>query len=155
MIKSSPRPIVVGSDGSPTATVAVQRAAQLACDRHTRLHIVTAYTDATARQRREIEMMPDEFVWLASPGQMAEQTAAGAARIAKDAAPVSVEARAEYGDPAKVLIDVAQAVGADTIVVGNRGMQGVGRFVRGSVPNRLSHSAPCDVLIVDTSGRAA
>jgi nucleotide-binding universal stress UspA family protein len=54
------------------------------------------------------------------------------------------------GDPANALIDVAEAVGADLIVVGNRGMEGKKRFVLGSVPNKVSHHCPCSLLIVDT-----
>jgi nucleotide-binding universal stress UspA family protein len=45
---------------------------------------------------------------------------------------------------------VAENVGADLVVVGNRGMSGVRRFVLGSVPNKVSHHSPCNLLIVDT-----
>ena len=51
------------------------------------------------------------------------------------------------GDPAKALLTVANEVGADLIVVGNKGMKGKGRFP-GSVPNDIAHQAPCDVLVV-------
>jgi nucleotide-binding universal stress UspA family protein len=50
-----------------------------------------------------------------------------------------------------VLISTAEEVGADLIVVGNRGMGGVARFLLGSVPNRVAHHAPCAVLIAHTS----
>jgi nucleotide-binding universal stress UspA family protein len=153
--ESRHRPIVVGSDGSATATVAVCRAAQLAEDRGSELHIVTAYSDWSAAQRREVEAMPEEFHWMASPGQMADQTARKAAQAARAVANITVETHTGYGDPTTVLIVVAQEVGADTIVVGNRGMHGAAGFLRGTVPNRLSHRAPCDLLIVDTAGRAA
>ena len=154
MLAAPSHPIVVGSDGSPTAAVAVRRAAELAQDRGVELHVVIAYADLTPGQRREVEEMPDEFKWLGSAGQMAEKAVADAARAA-NAPAVTIKTHAEYGDPTSVLIDVARSVGADTIVVGNRGMQGLSGFVRGSVPNRLSHRAPCDVLIVDTSEEAA
>ena len=40
-------------------------------------------------------------------------------------------------------------VGASLIVVGNRGMHsGLRRFVLGSVPDKVSHHARCNVLIV-------
>ena len=54
------------------------------------------------------------------------------------------------GDPAVALIKVAEVADADLMVVGNRGMAGVKRFVLGSVPNKVSHRAPCSLLIVDT-----
>ena len=52
--------------------------------------------------------------------------------------------------PSEALIDVAEAIGADLIVVGNQGMTGAKRFLLGSVPNRIAHHTPCDVLIVRT-----
>ncbi|MDE3065817.1 MAG: universal stress protein, partial [Acidobacteriota bacterium] len=54
------------------------------------------------------------------------------------------------GDPAEVIVRTAEKVGADLVVVGNKGMHRV-RRVLGSVPNTVAHSAPCSVLIVDTT----
>ena len=62
-------------------------------------------------------------------------------------------ARARYareGDPADAILDVAEELGADLIVVGNKGMTGAKRFLLGSVPNQVSHHAPCAVMIVRT-----
>ena len=55
------------------------------------------------------------------------------------------------GDPADAILDVAEEQGADLIVVGNKGMTGARRFLLGSVPNRVSHHAPCSVLIIRTA----
>ena len=55
-------------------------------------------------------------------------------------------------DPADALVSVATEVQADLLVVGNRGMSGLKRFVLGSVPNRIAHHAPCNLLIVHTTG---
>jgi nucleotide-binding universal stress UspA family protein len=55
------------------------------------------------------------------------------------------------GEPADCLLKVAEDVGADLLVVGNKGMQGPKRFLLGSVPNRVAHHADCSVLIVHTS----
>ena len=52
------------------------------------------------------------------------------------------------GDPADVLVELAERHGADLLVIGNRGMQ---RRVLGSVPNSVSHKAPCSVVIVKTT----
>ena len=54
------------------------------------------------------------------------------------------------GDATAAILRVAQEVNADLIVVGNKGMKGKGR-VLGSVPNTVSHKAPCSVLIVNTT----
>ena len=53
------------------------------------------------------------------------------------------------GEPADALVQVADEQHAQMIIVGNRGMTGA-RHVLGSVPNRVSHHAHCDVLIVAT-----
>jgi nucleotide-binding universal stress UspA family protein len=54
------------------------------------------------------------------------------------------------GDPAKAILTVAKEVGADLIVVGNKGMKGKGRFL-GSVPNDVAHQASCAVLVASTT----
>ncbi len=55
------------------------------------------------------------------------------------------------GDPADAILDVAEEQEADLIIVGNRGMAGAERFLLGSVPNKVSHHAPCSVLIIRTT----
>ena len=63
----------------------------------------------------------------------------------------SVNVYAREGDPADAILDVAEERGADLIVVGNKGMTGAKRFLLGSVPNKVSHHAPCSVLIIRTT----
>ena len=58
---------------------------------------------------------------------------------------------AEDGDPASVIIDVAEELGADLVVVGNKGMHGPRRLSLANVPNKVAHHAPCAVLIVKTT----
>jgi len=65
------------------------------------------------------------------------------------AAGVRVETHALIGAPAHMLVELAEKLHADVIVVGNRGMVGSRRFL-GSVPNAVAHHAPCSVLIVET-----
>ena len=76
---------------------------------------------------------------------------AEAAAAAQAAGVKSVDTFARQGDGADAIIDVAEEQACDLIVVGNRGMTGARRFLLGSVPNRVSHHAPCSVLIVRTS----
>jgi len=57
----------------------------------------------------------------------------------------------EDGDPASVILDVAEEQGADLVVVGNKGMQGARRFFLSSIPNKIVHHARCAVLIVKTT----
>ena len=60
-----------------------------------------------------------------------------------EAAGVTAAVFAREGDPADAILDVAEERGADLIVVGNRGLTGAKRFLLGSVPNKVSHHAPC------------
>jgi nucleotide-binding universal stress UspA family protein len=62
---------------------------------------------------------------------------------------IEVDTHAVSTTPARAILDVAGKVGADLVVVGNRGMTGAKR-VLGSVPNTLTHQAKCAVLIVPT-----
>jgi nucleotide-binding universal stress UspA family protein len=70
---------------------------------------------------------------------------------ALEEAGVDVETHAREGDPADAILDVAEEEKADLIVVGNKGMTGAKRFLLGSVPNKVSHHAPCGVYIVRTT----
>ena len=64
---------------------------------------------------------------------------------------MEVTTHAREGDPADAILDVAEEMKADVIVVGNKGMTGARRFLLGSVPNKISHHAPCGVYIVRTT----
>ncbi len=130
--------IVVGTDGSETAREAVRRATRLAATTGARIELVSAY-----------QPMPDAAPQGWSAGARADVEDAlreAAAEIA--AAGVDVTTYARQGDPAAALLDVAVERRADLIVVGNRGMTGAERFLLGSVPNKVSHHAPCSVLII-------
>jgi nucleotide-binding universal stress UspA family protein len=63
---------------------------------------------------------------------------------------LEVEVFAREGDPADSILDVAEEKQADVVVVGNKGMTGAKRFLLGSVPNKVSHHAPCSVIIIRT-----
>ncbi len=64
---------------------------------------------------------------------------------------LTVHTKSVSGDPADMICETAEREGADLIVVGNKGMTGAKRFLLGSVPNQVSHHAPCNVLIVKTT----
>jgi nucleotide-binding universal stress UspA family protein len=64
---------------------------------------------------------------------------------------VPIDTRTVDDDPVTALVDAA-ADGYDLLVVGNRGMTGVARFLRlGSVPAKVTHHLPCSLLIVKTT----
>jgi nucleotide-binding universal stress UspA family protein len=145
------RSIVVGTDGSDTATQAVRQAADLAGAVGATLEIVSAYEPVPAqRLREERRDAPGELEWAINPREDVDATLEVAAEVAR-AAGVAVNTYPRQGDPADAILDVAEERDADLIVVGNKGMTGAKRFLLGSVPNKVSHHAPCSVLIIRTT----
>jgi nucleotide-binding universal stress UspA family protein len=143
--------IVVGTDGSDTAREAVRQAVELAGRVGAQLEIVSAYEPVPdARLRAEARQAPPDLQWAVNPREDVDATLAEAADAAR-AAGVEARTYARQGDPADAILDVAEERGADLIVVGNKGMTGARRFLLGSVPNRVSHHAPCSVLIIRTT----
>jgi nucleotide-binding universal stress UspA family protein len=88
--------------------------------------------------------------WMVNPREDVDKTLAAAEEQLKEAA-VDVAVFARQGDPADAILDVAEEQDADLIIVGNKGMTGAKRFLLGSVPNKVSHHAPCSVMIIRTS----
>jgi nucleotide-binding universal stress UspA family protein len=142
--------IVVGTDGSDTATQAVRQAIELARAVGARIELVSAYEPVSdARLREESIVVPKDLHWMINPREDVLATLEEAASEIR-AAGIEVEAFARQGDPADAILDVAEERGSDLIVVGNKGMTGAKRFLLGSVPNKVSHHAPCSVLIIRT-----
>ncbi|MCX6390502.1 MAG: universal stress protein [Solirubrobacterales bacterium] len=142
--------IIVGTDGSETANEAVKRAGELARTSGAKLEIVSAYEPVAPVQLREDAVeTPKDLEWAINPRQEVDATLAAAAGSVGDGVEVGTHAR--QGDPADAILDVAEEIGADLVVVGNKGMTGARRFLLGSVPNRISHHAPCAVLIIRTT----
>ena len=94
--------------------------------------------------------MPDEFRWRISAASQAEDVLERAVEHASKEG-VEPEARAVKGHPVEALAELVEKEGAELIVVGNVGMSGARRLMLGNVPHRLSHHAPCDLLILRTS----
>jgi nucleotide-binding universal stress UspA family protein len=122
------RTVLVGTDGSITAGRAVERAVAVA--RASRARLLVAYVGDADAGRTVVD------------GVSAQHGESG----------VAMDGHLLTGDPADALIGLARAEKVGLIVVGNKGMTGAQRFLLGSVPNKISHQAPCDVLIVHTTG---
>jgi nucleotide-binding universal stress UspA family protein len=145
------RSIVVGTDGSETARTAVREAVELARTVGATLDVVSAYEPIPRQRLREdARQVPADLQWTINPREEVDATLAEAAGEVR-AAGVPVQTFAREGDPADAILDVAEERGADLIVVGNKGMTGAKRFLLGSVPNKVSHHAPCSVLIIRTT----
>ena len=122
------RKILVGTDGSTTAAKAVDRAVDVARASGATLTIFSA-----AKRDKGEQVVTAEADRHAGAG-------------------VDIDTKVVDGEPVGALIDAARDGGYDLLVMGNRGMTGVTRFLRlGSVPNKVSHHLPCSLLIVKTT----
>jgi len=135
--------IVVGTDGSPGAEAAVQKALELLHGSGATVHLVCAWHGQSALER----------IGLTARQEPTDLRGVAADVLARDErrfleAGFTVEKHAREGDPAHVIIEVADEKDADLIVVGARGVSGLRRFMLGSVSSKLAHHAPSSVLIV-------
>jgi nucleotide-binding universal stress UspA family protein len=155
------RSIVVGTDGSAPSEEAVRQATDMASREGARLHLVTAFPDPQMlRERTTLWTNEPKGVIDTGAGtrsesgtitvdlrEVAESLLERAARDARRKG-VDVETHANEGEPAEVIIDVANQEQADLIVVGSRGLTGIKRYLLGSVSSKVSEHAPCNVMIV-------
>jgi nucleotide-binding universal stress UspA family protein len=143
--------IVVGTDGSETAKRAVQEAAELAKQTGASLDVVSAFEPVpSSRLREERLQAPSDIEHAVNPHEDVNAILAEAERDVAESG-VAVRTFARQGEAANAILDVAEEENADLIVVGNKGMTGAKRFLLGSVPNQVSHHAPCSVLIIRTT----
>jgi nucleotide-binding universal stress UspA family protein len=145
--------IVVGTDGSATAGEAVRHAAWLAKATGATLHVVHAFKLVPTMPA----FGPDSDI-VAAPKGLTDAVETDAKAVLADAVATAraegarTEGRLCRDDAANALVETAEQLGASLVVVGNKGMSGVKRFVLGSVPNKVSHHCACSLLIVHTSG---
>ncbi|MXP19994.1 universal stress protein [Gordonia sp. HNM0687] len=135
--------VLVGVDDSATAREAARTAANLALGMDAALHVVSAF------ERHETKTVGSGSD--VAPVATAEEARSLAEQIADELREITpaVTAGSALGKPQQVLVDEAERRQANLIVVGNRGMRGLGR-VLGSVANSVAHHAPCDVYIAKT-----
>ena len=142
--------IVVGTDGSETASKAVRAAAEIASRAGARVHVVSAFQPISGVKVAGGGSDPEASDWAVGPTVGVDSLLEQAAGLVR-ARGVEVSCYARRGDPAEAILEVAEEQGADMIVVGNKGMQGTRRYLLGSVPDKISHHAPCSLLIIRTT----
>jgi nucleotide-binding universal stress UspA family protein len=135
--------VAVGTDGSETAAEAVKVATELARRFEAELVLLSAFRGAGVAPGDD----DPERAWGSSPTARLREVLA---RTQEEVRRSGVECRTltDEGDPGDVLVRLAQACEADVLVIGNKGMQ---RRVLGSVPNTVTHRAPCSVFVVKTT----
>jgi nucleotide-binding universal stress UspA family protein len=126
--------IAVATDGSETAQRAVNAAFDMARRFGAAVVILTAY-------RAEVS-----DTWASTSAVHAERVLAEAEEAAAEQGLVCSSAMLE-GDPGEVVVTLAERHGVDLVVVGSLGMH---RRILGSVPNTVTHKAPCSVFVVKT-----
>jgi nucleotide-binding universal stress UspA family protein len=142
-----PRVIVVGTDGTERGAGAVREALGLARASGATLHVVHVVHPAVEKGQVESQ------AWQATIDDIRGEVDSVRSALLAEAEQVGVpmEFHTPGGnDVVEVLITTADAVHADLLVVGNRGMKGASRFVLGSIPNKVAHHARCSVLIANT-----
>jgi nucleotide-binding universal stress UspA family protein len=135
--------IAVGTDGSETASSAVNIAAEMARRFAAKLVLVSAYDDSGGASGGKFD--ESEFAW--NPAAQLREILARTERDLRDEG-IDCVVRTGKGDPAKALVKLAGDCNADLLVIGNKGMN---RRVLGSVPNSVTHNARCSVLVVKTT----
>jgi nucleotide-binding universal stress UspA family protein len=138
--------VAVGTDGSATAAEAVKAAVDMARGLGARIVLVSAFQDSgQSAVRRSGDAV--ELQWEASPAARLKEVLS---RTEQELRRKGLECStlADEGDPAEVLVRLAAECGADVLVIGNKGMH---RRVLGSVPNTVTHKAPCSVFVVKTT----
>jgi nucleotide-binding universal stress UspA family protein len=136
--------VAVGTDGSATAAEAVRFAADLARRFDAELVLLSASEKESAPRRAQTDK---ELQWAFSPSARAREILARTQRKA-EAEGIRCRTLIDEGDPAEVLVQLAGECDADVLVIGNKGMK---RRMLGSVPNTVTHKAPCSVLVVKTT----
>jgi nucleotide-binding universal stress UspA family protein len=142
--------VVVGTDGSDSSLRAVDRAGQLASGADAKVIVATAYFPAS-EDSRAADLLKDEGYKMAGNAPIYAILREARDR-AKAAGATNVEERPIVGAPVDALIDLAEEVHADLLVVGNVGLSTIAGRLLGSVPANVSRRSKTDVLIVHTTG---
>jgi nucleotide-binding universal stress UspA family protein len=138
--------VAVGTDGSQTASAALEMAVDLARRFNAKLVLLSAFHESGG-DAREAPGSSREIEWAVSnSAQVREILARTEADLQRQG--INCTTRIDEGDPGDVVVRLASECGADLLVIGNKGMH---RRVLGSVPNTVTHKAPCSVLVVKTT----
>jgi len=134
--------ILIALDGSENAYKALDYAIQLAIDYSAQLNLLTVVPDFEPKSNEESAYQRMLVERAESYLEVAKE------EIEETDQDIKFETEIVYGDPAEKIITIADNKQVDLIVLGNRGLSGVKRWVLGSVSDRVSDYAPCAVLIV-------
>jgi nucleotide-binding universal stress UspA family protein len=135
--------VAVGTDGSATAAEAVRAATEIARRFDAELILLAVFQDGGGAPGRD----DPELQWASSPSARLQEILDRTETEARQSG-LACRTLTDEGDPGEVLVRLAEACRADVLVIGNKGMH---RRVLGSVPNTVTHRAPCSVFVVKTT----
>jgi nucleotide-binding universal stress UspA family protein len=138
--------VAVGTDGSATASKAVEAAAEIARRFDARLVLLSAFQGSGDRPRGS-GSGSEELQWAFNNDARVRELLNRTEQELREQK-IDCTTMLDEGDPAEVLVRLAEECEADLLVIGNRGMQ---RRVLGSVPNTVTHKATCSVYVVKTT----
>jgi nucleotide-binding universal stress UspA family protein len=144
--------VVVGTDGSDSSYLAVDRAARIAADTGATLVIACAYHPARAEDvNRATDELGADVAYQVVGSTPAEDTVRTAAERARKQGATKVDTVVVDGEPVPTLTTVVEEREADLLVVGNRGLNTLAGRILGSVPSEAARKSKVDVLIVHTT----
>jgi nucleotide-binding universal stress UspA family protein len=138
--------VAVGTDGSTTASKAVETAAEIAQRFDAKLVLLSAFQGSDDRPRGA-STGAAELEWAFDNDARVREMLRRTEQDLRDRN-IDCTTMLDEGDPADVLVRLAEECQADLLVIGNLGMQ---RRVLGSVPNTVTHKAGCSVYVVKTT----
>jgi len=140
------RTVAVGTDGSQTASEAVGMAVEVARRFEAKLVLLSAFQESGSTKSRAMGSSEEAQWSVSNAARMREILTRTEAELQSQG--LECTTRVDEGDPADVLVALAAECEADLLVIGNKGIH---RRVLGSVPNTVTHKAPCSVLVVKTT----
>jgi nucleotide-binding universal stress UspA family protein len=144
--------VVVGTDGSDSSYLAVDKAAKIAADSGATLVVACAFHPARADDvNRAADQLGDDVAYQVVGSTPAEDTVRTAAERARKQGAAKIDTVVVDGEPVPTLIKVVEERGADLLVVGNRGLNTLAGRILGSVPSEAARKSKVDVLIVHTT----
>jgi nucleotide-binding universal stress UspA family protein len=137
--------IVVGVDGSPSSQAALQWAADQAARTGAGVEAVIAWEYPALAAG--FGLAPTGMITASQYREYADKVLADAmSKVTGPGSGVRFSTRVGEGNAAQILLD--EAAGAELLVVGSRGHGTFAGAVLGSVSHRVTHHAPCPVVVV-------
>jgi nucleotide-binding universal stress UspA family protein len=131
-----PKKILLATDGSEDSRLAMRAAASIANNAGVELHVVHAWQNA-----------PNTLIDTGAYEEVARSLLEGETERVSDAGAAVKEAHLVMGPPVDAILDLAEEIGADLLVVGSRGHGTLGRLLLGSVSEGVVHHSPRPVLV--------